>query len=85
MAENPLHRSPTLAIDPPAHGIQGITIKYSIVPILPLENTNSKCGKLYLCNLGIPDKFYTDSGIRYRSPFGHKSVIPIHRGSKSDL
>jgi len=33
---------------------------------------------LYLCNLGIPDKFYRDCGIKYKSPYGHKYVIPIH-------
>ena len=38
----------------------------------------SSLGKLYLCNLGIPDSYYNDVGIDYKSPFGHKFVIPIH-------
>lgn len=80
-----------LAIDPPPCGIKDVAIKYSILPILPLiqdsinsaaaatENSSTnKCGKLYLCNLGIPDKFYRDCGIKYKSPYGHKYVIPIH-------
>ncbi|KAH8259254.1 hypothetical protein KR026_001150 [Drosophila bipectinata] len=96
-----------LAIDPPPCGINDVAIKYSILPILPLNgistapssssaaatptpiastsaaaatasSSTNNCGKLYLCNLGIPDKFYRDCGIKYKSPYGHKYVIPIH-------
>lgn len=42
------------------------------------KTSTNNCGKLYLCNLGIPDKFYRDCGIKYKSPYGHKYVIPIH-------
>ena len=70
--------SPILAIDPPGAGVNDITTKYSILPILPVDAISDACGKLYLCNLGIPDKFYKDAGIKYKSPFGHKFVIPIH-------
>ncbi|XP_058975473.1 enhancer of mRNA-decapping protein 3 [Musca domestica] len=73
------NRASILAIDPPPSGINDVSIKYSIIPILPLNGISSNnCGKLYLCNLGIPDKFYRDAGIKYKSPFGHKFVIPIH-------
>ncbi|XP_037045902.1 enhancer of mRNA-decapping protein 3 isoform X1 [Bradysia coprophila] len=73
-----VNRSPiTLAIDPPATGIQNITIKYSILPILPIDGV-AACGKLYLCNLGIPGSCFSDAGIKYESPFGHKFVIPLH-------
>ena len=72
-------RSPVLAIDPPVGGFVKIQAKCSILPILPLDDINmNACGKLYLCNLCIPDKFFHDAGIRYSSPFGHKHVIPIH-------
>ncbi|ALC42985.1 Edc3 [Drosophila busckii] len=86
-----INRSSILAVDPPPSGIQDVGIKYSIFPILPLiqeqNNLNAEatlptatniCGKLYLCNLGIPVKFYRDCGIKYKSPYGHKDVIPIH-------
>lgn len=72
------NRASILAIDPPPNGIRDIPIKYSILPTLPLNGISTNCGKLYLCNLGIPDKFYRDAGIKYKSPFGHKFVIPIH-------
>ncbi|KAM7355309.1 enhancer of mRNA-decapping protein 3 [Cochliomyia hominivorax] len=73
------NRASILAIDPPTTGIPDVSIKYSILPILPLNGISSNnCGKLYLCNLGIPDKYYRDAGIKYKSPFGHKFVIPIH-------
>ncbi|XP_055376288.1 enhancer of mRNA-decapping protein 3 [Condylostylus longicornis] len=72
------NRSVILAIDPPVHGLLDVNIKASILPILPLNSISMACGKLYLCNLGIPDKFYRDAGIKYKSPFGHKFVIPIH-------
>lgn len=68
-----------LAIDPPPRGINDVCIKYSILPILPLNGMSpTACGKMYLCNLGIPEKFYCDAGIKYKSPFGHKFVIPLH-------
>lgn len=74
-----IFRASILAIDPPPIGIHDVPIKYSILPILPLNGiSTNNCGKLYLCNLGIPDKFYRDAGIKYKSPFGHKFVIPIH-------
>ncbi|XP_022215569.2 enhancer of mRNA-decapping protein 3 [Drosophila obscura] len=115
-----LNRASVLAIDPPPCGINDVAIKYSILPILPLNgistaaaatasssssaaatptplpstssaaaaaaaaakpatpSSTNNCGKLYLCNLGIPDKFYRDCGIKYKSPYGHKYVIPIH-------
>ncbi|KAH8319332.1 hypothetical protein KR067_004055 [Drosophila pandora] len=107
-----VNRASVLAIDPPPCGINEVAIKYSILPILPLNgistapssssaaatptpiastsaaaaaatatasaSSTNNCGKLYLCNLGIPDKFYRDCGIKYKSPYGHKYVIPIH-------
>lgn len=73
------NRASVLAVDPPSDGINDVCIKYAIFPILPLNGISSNnYGKLYLCNLGIPDKFYRDAGIKYKSPFGHKFVIPIH-------
>lgn len=67
-----------MAVDPPVAGISSLTIKCSVLPILPLENISTACGKLYLTNLAIPDKFFRDAGINYKSPFGHKFVIPLH-------
>lgn len=73
-----------MAIDPPVTGLSNIAIKCSILPILPLENISPTCGKLYLANLAIPDKFYCDAGVSYKSPFGHKFVIPLHVANESD-
>ena len=39
----------------------------------------SNYGKLYLANLAVPKKVYQQVGITYVSPFGAKTVIPIHR------
>lgn len=71
-------RSAIMAIDPPVTGIPMLSIKCSILPILPLENISPACGKLYLSNLAIPEKFFQVAGINYKSPFGHKFVIPLH-------
>lgn len=77
----------TLAIDPPVVDNKrasitaplGVAIKHSVFPVLPVNGmTAHHAGKVYLCNLGIPERFYVDAGIQYRSPFGHKFVIPIH-------
>ncbi|XP_053681160.1 enhancer of mRNA-decapping protein 3 [Anopheles nili] len=73
-------RAPVLAIDPPGTGIEGISIKCSILPILPVDgiDQNDACGRLYLCNIGIPKQLFRRAGITYKSPFD-KFVIPIHR------
>lgn len=73
------NRSPILAIDPPITGFNNISIKCSVIPILPLEDLSDKCGTLYLANLGFPEFFFSENLIQYKSPFGHKSVIPIHK------
>uniref|UniRef100_A0A182XVK7 Enhancer of mRNA-decapping protein 3 n=1 Tax=Anopheles stephensi TaxID=30069 RepID=A0A182XVK7_ANOST len=73
-------RAPVLAIDPPGAGLDCVAIKCSILPILPLDgiNQNDACGRLYLCNIGIPNQIFRSAGIKYKSPFD-KFVIPIHR------
>lgn len=73
-----------MAVDPPVTGIPNLSIKCAILPILPLENISASCGKLYLSNLAIPDKFYRDAGIKYKSPFGHKFVIPLHLANEGE-
>lgn len=74
------NRAPVLAIDPPAGGLEAVPAKCSLLPVLPLNDLGPETatGRIYLANLGIPDKFFTDSGIKYKSPFD-KAVIPIHR------
>lgn len=71
------NRAPVLALDPPAISTPGIVTKFSLVPVLPLSHSADN-GKLYLCNLGFPTRIYKDVGIKYRSPFGPKFVIPLH-------
>lgn len=71
------NRAPVLALDPPSHGTPGIHTKFSLLSVLPLAHS-AENGKLYLCNLGYPLKVYKDVGIKYRSPFGPKFVIPLH-------
>lgn len=71
-----------MAVDPPTSGISNLNIKCSILPLLPLENIDASCGKLYLANLSIPEKFYRDSGVNYKSPFAHKFIIPLHLQAK---
>ncbi|XP_025425853.1 enhancer of mRNA-decapping protein 3 isoform X2 [Sipha flava] len=70
-------RSPLMAIDPPSQGTPSIVVKYSLVPALPLSYNESN-GKIYLCNMGIPTQVFHFAGIQYKSPFGSKSVIPLH-------
>lgn len=70
-------RAPVLALDPPSIGTPGIITKYSLLPILPLSHSLNN-GKLYLCNLAIPQKIFKDLGIQYNSPFGSKFVIALH-------
>ncbi|CAK9826207.1 Enhancer of mRNA-decapping protein 3 [Anthophora retusa] len=71
------NRAPILAIEPPATGTPGILSKFSLLGGLPLSHSVDN-GRLYLCNLALPNKVYTDVGITYRSPFGPKFVIPLH-------
>ncbi|XP_015429110.1 PREDICTED: enhancer of mRNA-decapping protein 3 isoform X2 [Dufourea novaeangliae] len=71
------NRAPILAIEPPAKGTPGILSKFSLLGGLPLSHSVDN-GRLYLCNLSLPNKVYADVGITYRSPFGPKFVIPLH-------
>ncbi|KAM0737281.1 Enhancer of mRNA-decapping protein 3 [Formica fusca] len=74
------NRAPVLAIEPPATGTPGILSKFSLLGALPLSHSVDN-GRLYLCNLALPNKVYSDVGITYKSPFGPKFVIPLHSNS----
>lgn len=71
------NRAPVLAVDPPSCGTPGFLTKYSLIPVLPLPHSTEN-GRLYLCNLSFPVKIFNEVGINYYSPFGQKSVIPLH-------
>lgn len=71
------NRAPVLAIEPPAIGTPGILSKFSLLGALPLSHSVDN-GRLYLCNLALPNKVYSDVSITYKSPFGPKFVIPLH-------
>ncbi|KAL3288298.1 hypothetical protein HHI36_002746 [Cryptolaemus montrouzieri] len=71
------NRAPVLALDPPSAGMPNFNPKFSLLPVLPLSHSSSN-GKLYLCNLGIPQSIFKEVGIKYKSPFGPKFVIPLY-------
>ncbi|XP_033221963.1 enhancer of mRNA-decapping protein 3 isoform X2 [Belonocnema kinseyi] len=71
------NRAPILAIEPPSCGTPGVLSKFSMLGALPLAHCADN-GRLYLCNLALPNKVFSDVGITYRSPFGPKFVIPLH-------
>lgn len=71
------NRTIILSIEPPASGTPGILSKFSLVGGLPLSHSANN-GRLYLCNLALPNKVFKDVGIQYKSPFGPKFVIPLH-------
>lgn len=71
------NRAPVLAIEPPSTGTPGITSKFSLLGALPLSHSPEN-GRLYLCNLALPNKVFAEVGITYKSPFGPKFVIPLH-------
>lgn len=71
------NRAPVLAIEPPSAGTPGIMTKFSLLGGLPLSHSADN-GRLYLCNLALPAKVFSDVGITYRSPFGPKFVIPLY-------
>lgn len=76
------NRAPVLAIDPPSCGTPGFLTKYSLIPVLPLPHSTEN-GRLYLCNLSFPLEIFNEVGINYYSPFGQKSVIPLHPAEDS--
>ncbi|XP_073506892.1 enhancer of mRNA-decapping protein 3 isoform X1 [Phyllobates terribilis] len=72
------NRAPVLSIDPPvADQEQGIHAKWSLQLGLPLA-LGEQAGRVYLCDIGIPQKVFREVGISYHSPFGCKFVIPLH-------
>lgn len=71
------NKAPILAIEPPSSGTPGIISKITLLGGLPLPHSVNN-GRLYLCNLALPSKVYSEVGITYKSPFGAKFVIPLH-------
>ncbi|XP_078541264.1 enhancer of mRNA-decapping protein 3 [Lissotriton helveticus] len=72
------NRAPVLSIDPPVNELeQGIDAKWSLALGLPLP-LGERAGRIYLCDIGIPQKVFQEVGINYHSPFGCKFVIPLH-------
>lgn len=72
------NRAPVLSIDPPVHeGEQGIDAKWSLALGLPLP-LGERAGRVYLCDIGLPQQVFQEVGISYHSPFGCKFVIPLH-------
>ncbi|EPQ18020.1 Enhancer of mRNA-decapping protein 3 [Myotis brandtii] len=72
------NRAPVLSIDPPVHEVeQGIDAKWSLALGLPLP-LGEHAGRVYLCDIGIPQQVFQEVGINYHSPFGCKFVIPLH-------
>nr|XP_060611504.1 enhancer of mRNA-decapping protein 3 isoform X1 [Anolis sagrei ordinatus] len=72
------NRAPVLSLDPPvSEAEQGIEAKWSLSLGLPL-GLGERAGRLYLCDIGIPQKVFQEVGINYHSPFGCKFVIPLH-------
>ncbi|XP_053573339.1 LOW QUALITY PROTEIN: enhancer of mRNA-decapping protein 3 [Bombina bombina] len=72
------NRAPVLSIDPPVSDQeQGIHAKWSLELGLPLA-LGEQAGRVYLCDIGIPQKVFREVGINYHSPFGCKFVIPLH-------
>uniref|UniRef100_A0A803W8Q1 Enhancer of mRNA-decapping protein 3 n=1 Tax=Ficedula albicollis TaxID=59894 RepID=A0A803W8Q1_FICAL len=72
------NRAPVLSIDPPMSEAElAIDAKWSLALGLPLP-LGERAGRVYLCDIGIPQKVFQEVGINYHSPFGCKFVIPLH-------
>jgi len=69
-------RAPVFTIDPPIETVD-IVPKWCLYPMLPLARLDMT-SQMYLCDLGLPRKVFKDAGVTYRSPFGHKFIIPLH-------
>lgn len=73
-----------LYLDPPSDPaeplINSCSGKVVVLPGLPLWHPGAE-DKVYVVNTAVPDKIYQEVGIKYRSPFGAKTVIPLHRVS----
>lgn len=70
-------RAPVFTIDPPIETVD-IVPKWCLYPVLPLARIDNT-SQVYLCDLGLPKNVFKSAGIKYRSPFGHKFIIPLHR------
>lgn len=66
-----------LLVDPLPTGCV-IETKWSVHIALP-QQTDNTCGQAYLCDISLPKELFKHIGIKYRSPFGIKFCIPIHR------
>ncbi|KAL0968695.1 hypothetical protein UPYG_G00270320 [Umbra pygmaea] len=72
------NRAPVLSLDPPVSG-QGhaVEAKWTLALGLPLALAEG-AGRVYLCDIGLPQQVFQEVGIKYHSPFGCKFVVPLH-------
>ncbi|XP_059081044.1 enhancer of mRNA-decapping protein 3-like isoform X2 [Tigriopus californicus] len=74
-----------MALDPPHSPDEALLpTKICLVPGLPLwqgDQFNASAAKIYSANMAIPKKLYQAVGIKYSSPYGAKTVIPLHKVS----
>lgn len=71
-------KASVLTIDPSSEGpVFLCKSKWCMVPVLPMC-MSANCGRVYLCDLGLTSRVFDSLGIKYKSPFGAKFVIPLH-------
>jgi enhancer of mRNA-decapping protein 3 len=70
-------KASVVTIDPPSEGAIVPKSKWCIVPVLPMS-MDSSCGRIYLADLGFTHRMFDAVGVKYKSPFGAKFLIPLH-------
>ena len=56
-----------------------IKADYTVALGIPLKGSinNKNCGKLYVSDIGIPDKVYSSAGLKIKPKFHKKSIIRL--------
>ncbi|XP_006817169.1 enhancer of mRNA-decapping protein 3-like [Saccoglossus kowalevskii] len=70
------NKAPVLSLDPPC--VQQIETRFTLAVGLPLSIT-SNVGTVYLCDVGIPKKVFSEFAIQYVSPFCGKFYILLDK------
>ncbi|XP_056621927.1 enhancer of mRNA-decapping protein 3-like isoform X2 [Triplophysa dalaica] len=72
------NRAPVLSVDPPISGHHhAVEARWCLCLGLPLPLSQGE-GRVYLCDIGLPQQVFHDVGIDYVSPFGSRFVIPLY-------
>jgi hypothetical protein len=68
---------PIIGMNPPIQIFSSMKLSLSVVPAWPVMQPGRN-GKLFVCNVGIPESLYISEGIKYYNIFKEKDIVMLY-------